>query len=57
MTAHSLTHDEGQRPLARHGRRNGLLTLGWVHFWLLIGILGGILALIVLVFIAGFSSL
>jgi hypothetical protein len=57
MTAHSLAHEEGRRSLARRGGRNGLLQLGWSHFWLLICILGGMLALVVLVFFAHLSSL
>jgi hypothetical protein len=56
MTAHSLTHEGGRRSLARRGSRNGLLQLGWFHFWLLVGILGGMLALVVLVFFAHLSS-
>ena len=31
---------------------NGLVRLGWPHFWLLSGILGGMLALVGLVFFA-----
>jgi hypothetical protein len=57
MTAHSLTHVGGRRSPARRGNRNGLLQLGWFHFWLLVGILGGILALVVLVFFVHLSSL
>ena len=38
-------------------RRNGLLQLGWPHFWLLTGILAGMFALVVLVFFARLSSL
>jgi hypothetical protein len=34
-----------------------LLQLGWPHFWLLIGILGGMLALVALVFFAHLVSL
>jgi hypothetical protein len=49
MSAHSLTHQGGRRSPAR---RNGLLQLGWFHFWLLIAILGGMLALVTLVFFA-----
>lgn len=36
--------------------RNGLLQLGWSHFWLLIVILGGMLALVALVFFAQLLS-
>jgi hypothetical protein len=53
MTLHVLTHERSAR---RPVRRNGLLQLGWPHFWLLIGILGGILALVVLVLFAHLSS-
>ena len=56
MTAHSLTHQEaGNSPVRRVGR-NGLLRLGWPHFWLLAGILGGMLALVALVFFAALVS-
>jgi hypothetical protein len=36
--------------------RNGLLHLGWSHFWLLIAILGGMLALVGMVFFADLVS-
>jgi hypothetical protein len=52
MTLHVLTHERSRRPV----RKNGLLQLGWPHFWLLIGILGGTLALVVLVLFAHLSS-
>ena len=51
MTTHSLPH-EPARPAVRLVRRNGILQLGWFHFWLLSCILGGMLALAVVVFIA-----
>jgi hypothetical protein len=57
MTAHSLTHDKERLSPARVVSRNGLLQLGWSHFWLLISILGGMLALVVLVIFALLSSL
>lgn len=58
MTAHSLSEKGWRRPLANRGTRNGvLLQLGWSHFWLLIGILGGMLGLVVLMFFAHRSSL
>lgn len=50
MTAHSLTHQEAGKPPARRVARNGLVRLGWPHFWLLSAILGGMLALVGLVF-------
>jgi hypothetical protein len=57
MTAHSLSRKEWpRRPTHREGR-NGVVQLGWSQFWLLIGILGGILALVVLVFVAHLASL
>ena len=56
MTAHGLTQKGWRRPPAR-ATRNGVLQLGWSHFWLLIGILGGMLGLVALVFFAYLSSL
>ena len=50
MTAHSLTHQEAARPPARRAAGNGLVRLGWAHFWLLAAVLGGMLALVGLVF-------
>jgi hypothetical protein len=49
MVLHTLTDGRTQRPPARRVGRNGLLQLGWPHFWLLAGILGLGLALVVLV--------
>ena len=46
MGSHALNH-EGSR---RRGGRNGLVLLGWPQFWLLGCILGGMLALVLLVF-------
>ncbi len=51
MTLHVLTHERSARPR----RGNGLLQLGWLHFWLLIAILGSALALVVLVLFVGRS--
>jgi hypothetical protein len=56
MTAHSLSEKGMRGPLAHRGTRNGLLQLGWSHFWLLIGILGGMLGLVVLMFFAAHRS-
>jgi len=56
MTAHSVGENEWRRPLAHRGTRNGLLQLGWSHFWLLISILGGMLGLVVLIFAAAHRS-
>ncbi len=57
MTAHSLTHEEARKSPARRIGRNGLLQLGWPHFWLLSGILGVMVALAVLVYFAYSLSL
>jgi hypothetical protein len=57
VTAHSLTHAESRQSRVRRVRKNGLLQLGWFHFWLLAAILGGMLALVALVFFARFVSL
>lgn len=48
MASHVLWH-ERRRPPAR---RNGLVQLGQPHFWLLVAILGGMLALFVAIFFA-----
>jgi len=58
MTAHSLSEKAWRRRSSAHrGGRDGVLQLGWSHFWLLIGILGGMLGLVALVFLAYLSSL
>ena len=57
MTAHSLSQKEWRRRPAHRESRNGVVQLGWSQFWLLIGILGGILALVILVFFANLASL
>lgn len=49
MTAHLLAHHEERRH--RQGG-DGLIQLRWSDFWLLAGILGGMLALVALVFLA-----
>lgn len=56
MTAHGLTHQEARRPPVRRASRNALLQLGWPHFWALAAILGGMLALVALVFFAYLST-
>jgi hypothetical protein len=56
MTAHTLRQEWRRRP-ARRESRNGVVQLGWSQFWLLIGILGGLLALVVLVFVSHLASL
>jgi hypothetical protein len=56
VTAHSLIHEEARKSPAHRVGRNGLLRLGWSHFWLLASILGGMLALVALVFFAHLVS-
>ena len=56
MSLHALIQDRRPRPPARPWSRNGLLQLGWPHFWLLVGILGGMLGLVALVFFASLST-
>jgi hypothetical protein len=56
MSAHGLLDDDAAPSPPRHVRRNGLLQLGWPHFWLLTGILGGTLALLVLILLAAAIS-
>jgi hypothetical protein len=55
MTAHSLSEKGWRR--GHHRTRNELVQLRWFHFWLLIGILGGLLGLIGVGFFAHLSSL
>ena len=57
MSADGLTQKGWRRPPAHRGTRNAVLHLGWPHFWLLIGILGGMLGLVGLVFFVHLSSL
>ncbi len=52
MSAHSLIHEEACKSPAHRDGRNGLLRLGWSHFWLLTAILGGMLGLVALVLTA-----
>ena len=55
MAAHTLIRHHARppapRPSGRNGRATPLLQLGWLHFWTLTGILGGMLALVGLVFL------
>jgi hypothetical protein len=53
MTAHLLAHHEAHESRAR--RPDGLIQLRWSDFWLLIGILGGMLALVALVLLASLA--
>jgi hypothetical protein len=57
MTVHGLA-DERARPWPPRAavRRNGLVQLGWPHFWLLAGVLGGTLALVALVFFISIAT-
>ena len=50
MTAHLSVHHEAHD--SRAHRPDGLIQLRWSDFWLLIGILGGMLALVALVLLA-----
>jgi hypothetical protein len=52
MSTHFLV-DVEKRPLRR---ADPLFRLNWREFWLLVSILGGILALVGLMFLAYFSS-
>jgi hypothetical protein len=56
MTAHSLIHQEAGKPPVRRVGRNGLVRLEWPQFWLLAGILGGMLALVALVYFVALVS-
>jgi hypothetical protein len=47
MTTHTLVHEEERRPAPK----GQLFNLGWPSFWLLGGILAGILALVGLLFL------
>jgi hypothetical protein len=49
MAVHGLAHDRPRRWPRRAGS-NGLLQLGWPHYWLLAATLGGMLALVALAF-------
>jgi hypothetical protein len=46
----------GRRSQAGGVHRHGLLQLGWSHFWLLSGVLAGMIALVVLVLFAQLSA-
>ena len=50
MTAHHLIHTEWRVPPAYRGNGAGF-RLGWPQFWLLIGILGGMLGLVAVTFV------
>ena len=52
MALHVLTHDRPSRLL----RRNGILQLGQMHFWLLAGVLGFMISIVVLVVFASLLS-
>jgi len=57
MTLHSLTQNGWRQQPVHHQTRNEVVQLGWSHFWLLIGTLGGIFGLVVLMLFAHLSSL
>ena len=50
-------HDQGRSSRVDQMSRNGLLQLGWPHFWLFSSILAGILAIAIVVIFAHLSSL
>ena len=56
MTAHGLTTERTPTSPPRRPIKNGLLQLGWAHYWLLSGILAGMLGLVVLIFFAQLVS-
>ena len=51
MTSHTLTHEEARRPRPRHPARRSITQLGWLHYWVIAATLGGMLALVALVFL------
>ena len=51
MASHALTHEEARRPRLRRPVRPPISPLGWPHYWLLTATLGGMLALVALVFL------
>lgn len=53
MTARTCIDGVAPRRVAS---RNPLLQLGWPHFWLLSGILGVMLALVVLIFFTALTA-
>lgn len=52
MAAHSVMHERRQRRVST----DELSHLGWRHFWLLSGVLAGILAIVVLVLFMRLAS-
>ena len=57
MTTHGLTEKEWRQRPAPRDTRSVLFQLGWPHFWLLTAILGGMLGLVGLAFLAHAKSL
>ena len=51
MASHALTHEEARRPRVSRSVRKPFTQLGWPHYWLLTATLGGMLALVALVFL------
>ena len=49
MTAHPVAHHREPSPVRRMSK---LVQLNWADFWLLLGILGGMLGLFALVYLA-----
>jgi hypothetical protein len=56
MALRGLMFEGPRRSPARRASRNGLVQLGWPHFWLLAGILGGMVALFVGILFAHLST-
>ena len=50
MASHALTSENTRRSPARRPVRS-ITQLGWLHYWLLAATLGGMLALVALVFL------
>ena len=51
MASHALASNDARRPRRRAARSSPITPLGWAHYWLLTAILGGMLALVALLFL------
>ena len=56
MALRDLIYEGPRRSPARRASRHGLVQLGWPHFWVLAGILGGMLALFIAILFAHLST-
>lgn len=54
MHTHGIVR--GESPVRRAGPGAGLVQLGWTQFWLLLASLGGMLALVALVFLVAYLA-